>query len=77
MWSQIWMLPFARPARMRRPSRLKRAVVTATRPGLGSVGFTTVFWATAAMSHSRTVPSSLLVSAVPLRPRRRHDMMHS
>jgi hypothetical protein len=62
--SQIWMLPFARPAAMTRPSWLKRAAVTATRPGLGRLGFTTVFCFTSPVSHRRSVPSSLAVSAV-------------
>ena len=53
---------------MSAPSSPYAHAVTATRPGRVTVGLTTVRCPAVSVSHTRSVPSSLAVSAVCLQP---------
>ena len=66
--SQSCSVPLTRPAAMSAPSSPYAHAVTATRPGRVTVGLTTVRCPAVSVSHTRSVPSSLAVSAVCLRP---------
>ncbi len=68
MASQSCSVPLTRPAAMSAPSSPYAHAVTATRPGRVTVGLTTVRCPAVSVSHTRSVPSSLAVSAVCLQP---------